>query len=378
MQNSLKMRSRMSSVVVSPMISPSALTAARRSTATNSAAMQRSTESSTCSSEACARSSAPRCRKWVISTPSLGSSPCLSTALRIASRNSSRPAPAVAEVQTMRFSSVSPLRCNASRRGGRSDLLTTRIAAFPRARSRSRRSSSPSGSLPSSTARTSSARASASCERRTPSRSTTSTVSRRPAVSSRRTGMPRTLTNSSSTSRVVPGIGVTIARSAFASAFMRLDLPTLGRPTSTAVTPSRTMRPSSAVRMSCAIRSRTTVTPFARPCAEMNVMSSSEKSIPASTSTSRRTRPSRRRPSSSDRAPRSCSSATRRPASVRAEIRSMTASACARSSRPFRKARFENSPGSASRAPLRRRASIPSRRMSGPPWQWNSTMSSQV
>src|SRR5439155_14962667 len=46
MQNSLKMRSRMSSVVVSPMISPIALIATRRSAAMHSAAMCRWTDTS--------------------------------------------------------------------------------------------------------------------------------------------------------------------------------------------------------------------------------------------------------------------------------------------------------------------------------------------
>ena len=44
MQNSLKMRSRMSSVVVSPMISPIALMATRRSAAMHSAAICRWTD----------------------------------------------------------------------------------------------------------------------------------------------------------------------------------------------------------------------------------------------------------------------------------------------------------------------------------------------
>ena len=57
---------------------------------------------------------------------------------------------------------------------------------------------------------------------------------------------------------------------------------------------------------------------------------------------------------------------------------SATASACARSSLPLRKARFVNSPGSASRAP--RFTTKSNTAVSGtiPPWQLNSTMSSPV
>ena len=44
-------------------------------------------------------------------------------------------------------------------------------------------------------------------------------------------------------SRVVPGIAVTIAISAPASAFIRLDLPTFGAPTSTTFNPSRSSAP---------------------------------------------------------------------------------------------------------------------------------------
>ena len=55
-------------------------------------------------------------------------------------------------------------------------------------------------------------------------------ASRRPAVSTSVTGMPPTSTRSVSTSRVVPGTSVTIARAAPTSALNRLDLPAFGRP----------------------------------------------------------------------------------------------------------------------------------------------------
>ena len=56
-------------------------------------------------------------------------------------------------------------------------------------------------------------------------------VDRMPAVSRRVTGTPCTDTEASTTSRVVPGTAVTMARSLLLHAFSRLDLPTLGRPT---------------------------------------------------------------------------------------------------------------------------------------------------
>src|SRR5206468_6076245 len=77
MQNSLKMRSRMSSVVVSPMISPIALMATRRSAAMHSAATCCWIDTRAWSTEVLARSRAERSRRWVISTPSLGSNPCV-------------------------------------------------------------------------------------------------------------------------------------------------------------------------------------------------------------------------------------------------------------------------------------------------------------
>ncbi len=78
----------------------------------------------------------------------------------------------------------------------------------------------------------------------TPSRSTRSWVSRRPAVSVMRKGMPCRLANSSMVSRVVPGVGLTMARSKPSRRLSRLDFPALGSPQRTRRTPSRRMRPS--------------------------------------------------------------------------------------------------------------------------------------
>ena len=73
--------------------------------------------------------------------------------------------------------------------------------------------------------------------------STTSCVSRRPAVSERFTRSPRSRMDSVSTSRVVPGRSVTIARSSRSSALSSEDLPTFGRPAMTTLRPSCATRP---------------------------------------------------------------------------------------------------------------------------------------
>ncbi len=76
--------------------------------------------------------------------------------------------------------------------------------------------------------------------------------------------------------------------------------------------------------------------------------------------------------------PCSWSNAVRACSGVTASIRSATASACARSSRPFRYARSVNSPGSASRAPRAIAASTMPRRITGLPCALISTTSSPV
>ena len=78
------------------------------------------------------------------------------------------------------------------------------------------------------------------------------------------------------------------------------------------------------------------------------------------------------------RPPSSWAAAFRAAAAVSASMRSMTASAWVRSSRPFKKARFVNSPGPACLAPAANRAASTSRRTTGDPWQWNSAESSPV
>ena len=99
------------------------------------------------------------------------------------------------------------------------------------------------GTEPSHTKIARSASSKALRERSTPMASRVSWVSRIPAVSVSRRRVEPTITVSSTVSRVVPGMSVTITRSQPARAFKRLDFPTLGRPTMAAETPCRRIRP---------------------------------------------------------------------------------------------------------------------------------------
>ena len=87
----------------------------------------------------------------------------------------------------------------------------------------------------------------------TPIFSTTSSVSRIPAVSISLRVIPPRLIYSSRVSLVVPSISVTMALSVPVSIFMMEDLPTFGLPTIAVLIPSRMMRPSSLVLMSVSI-----------------------------------------------------------------------------------------------------------------------------
>ena len=120
-----------------------------------------------------------------------------------------------------------------------SRLVNTRSQGTPhRATSASRDpSSGSSGTAPSTTASTSSAEAMALRLRSTPSCSTGSSVARMPAVSMSRSRTPPQSTDSSTVSRVVPGMSVTMARSYPARALSSEDLPALGRPTIAVRTP---------------------------------------------------------------------------------------------------------------------------------------------
>ena len=125
--------------------------------------------------------------------------------------------------------------------GSRSLLFRHTTARSSAART-SAASDSSNGSAASSTISTTSAPSAARSARSTPIRSMGSSVSRWPAVSESSATTPPMLIRSVSTSRVVPGMSVTMARSWFSSAFISEDLPTLGRPASTMDAPSRSIR----------------------------------------------------------------------------------------------------------------------------------------
>ena len=90
-----------------------------------------------------------------------------------------------------------------------------------------------------------------------PSRSTSSSVGRRPAVSTRRSGQSSNCTRASIASRVVPGTSVTIARFSPTIALKSDDFPTFGRPAITTIAPSRTSSVAGAVSSRPQRRSRT-------------------------------------------------------------------------------------------------------------------------
>ncbi len=159
---------------------------------------------------------------------------------RAAVRRSS-PSPYLAEIRMAGGvpSGRSPRKDFSSRRCGRSDLLRTASIGFDIIFARSFRSSAVRSALPSRRTRTVSAVFRRSQTRSIPSFSIAFSGSRSPAVSVRRTGIPPMSTVSSMKSRVVPGMGVTIARFSPRMRLRREDLPTFGRPAMTTPIPSR-------------------------------------------------------------------------------------------------------------------------------------------
>ena len=171
-----------------------------------------------------------------------------------------------------------------------------------------------------------------------------------PAVSTSTNGTPAMPTERSSTSRVVPASGVTIAASSASSALKSEDFPALGGPASITRTPSRKRSASGrpATRRISATRSSvSSVKPGGRPATS----SSSAKSMTASTAAANPRTRLRHSSMRSDRLPPAERRAPCRCNSVSAASRSARPSASARSIRPFAKARRVNSPGSEARKP---------------------------
>ena len=90
---------------------------------------------------------------------------------------------------------------------------------------------------------TQSALSMACCARAMPSFSTASACARMPAVSNSLNATPSILISMATTSRVVPGMSVTIARFWAHRALNKDDLPTLGLPVSTKVAPCCSLAP---------------------------------------------------------------------------------------------------------------------------------------
>mmetsp|Transcript_73 Transcript_73/g.230 ORF Transcript_73/g.230 Transcript_73/m.230 type:complete len:320 (-) Transcript_73:28-987(-) len=208
-----------------------------------------------------------------------------------------------------------------------------------------------------------------------------SVCSRSPAVSDKSTGRPPSCSVTSTTSRVVPAIGETIAAGRSASAFSSVDLPAFGGPRMATRTPSRTTspRPPSPSCASTSDRRRRTFCIAPKSASVVTSSASSPKSMRASVC-ARAARSSWRHPSSLLRcAPPILRSACLRCSSVSALIRSASPSTCVSSMRPLANACRVNSPGSA----IRRPSSLPSASSvaeitARDPCVCNSTVSSPV
>ena len=208
--------------------------------------------------------------------------------------------------------------------------------------------------------------------------STSSEVSRKPAVSIICTGTPSICTVSRIASRVVPATEVTIATSRAASRLSKLDLPTFGCPIKTTRIPSRNRLPcfavySKACRFSC---TRSNLSYTLVVC--NNPSSSSGKSSMASISIRNSIRLAFNSLTYRENSPVNERNAERAAASDVASMRSATLSACAKSILSFKKARWVNSPGLAIRAPSRKQRFNTLFNTTGPPCPCNSSTSSPV
>ena len=222
--------------------------------------------------------------------------------------------------------------------------------------------------------------------------STASSLLRRPAVSTTWMGMPLIWMVCCTLSRVVPATGVTMASSAPANALSKEDLPAFGWPAMTTVMPSRSKAPwvaccSTCCTVPCSVCSCPNASAFCRKS-----ISSSGKSSVASTSMRRWISASSSVCTCRENAPANDCVALRAAASVLASIKSAMASAWVRSILPFRKARWENSPGSAMRSPGKvalpdpletvaassRQRATSNCKTTAPPWACSSSTSSPV
>ena len=177
---------------------------------------------------------------------------------------------------------------------------------------------------------------------------------------------------------MVPAISVTMALSSPKSTFIREDFPAFGFPKITVLMPSDMTRPSSQEaksRSTCfTIGSKAAKRRSGYPSNEICSGSSKADSIKAISYKifSRSSRIFR------ETEPASWLTELFKAYSLVDWITSATASAWAKSIRPFKKARFVNSPGSAVLAPFRITVSKIFFTIKTPPWQSISTVSSAV
>ena len=190
--------------------------------------------------------------------------------------------------------------------------------------------------------------------------------------------MPFKLICSSNTSRVVPAISVTIARSLPTSAFNKEDFPAFGFPTITVLIPSFKRLPFSedAIIWFIFCISFSIIIRRFSPYPSILICSGSSKADSINAiSCMILPRISLIFPV---RAPFNCCMELFNAKSFFEEMTSMTDSAWLKSIRPFKNARLVNSPGSAGLAPFFSTTSKIRRITSVPPWQSISTVSSLV
>ena len=226
MQNSEKMSSRTASSTFSPNSSPQWERAACSSAATHSAISPSANILYESWQAEWTRSIRLACRCRIRPTPSTVRA--LGRNLVIAPFRSRRPVLSTAEIEIVRARSetVSGILCL----HGMSILFLIIRKEPPPANVRSSSSPSLQGREESVTISTRSASLASWRVRLIPSTSTAPDAVRSPAVSLRRTKSPSHTTCPSITSRVVPGVWVTMARSSPRRALNRVDFPTLGRP----------------------------------------------------------------------------------------------------------------------------------------------------
>ncbi len=351
----------------SPVISARAAWASRNSSAKSSG---RPTTAPAAASLSRARTSAATWRSRAMKVPAPASrQPAASSSLL---RSRSMPSP----VRADRW-----IACPLSRavRPARSILLWTTTRTSFSGRLATIDSSAAVTPLRASTSSSSTSARSISLQvRAMPMRSTSSSVSRSPAVSTTTIGTPSIWMPWRTASRVVPAIGVTMASSSPARRLSRLDLPTFGWPARTTWMPLRRRLPCRAPASASASAAVTSASRRAASSRSAGSISSSGKSSVASTSMRSSTRLSATRCTRAENSPCSERSAERAAASVEASIRSATLSAWARSRRLLRNARRVNSPGSAGRAPSSTQRASTIESTTGPPWPCSSSTSSPV